>query len=334
MLGKPVCSRFFILQPCSVVIGYHYERHVMPPDQTLRLLSTRYVRGKEAFPPWSLKDSQRAFDPFRMLVSSSSVRGSRAPLRLFLVRDRSSQVNEAVYRRRFAVHPCVSRFIIFVSLFFNVSSFFRRILEQKWREINRENDARDYTWYDWRNGNASWFEARLRFGSIDPAIGVYILARYIPSRPRQLCIINSALEPAALLRRVPKAVPKRTISSASPRPLGTLHANRALSFSPIFAKHLRSADRKDSFSTLQPLTENTTQLRGSIDGRSSSLIFECQTIFRDQRVAFMVDRIADWKLTNAEVKIAGFFFFPPLWSFVKEHVRCRNKIPGYRPSKI
>lgn len=247
MLGKPVCSRFFILQPCSVVIGYHYERHVMPPDQTLRLLSTRYVRGKEAFPPWSLKDSQRAFDPFRMLVSSSSVRGSRAPLRLFLVRDRSSQVNEAVYRRRFAVHPCVSRFIIFVSLFFNVSSFFRRILEQKWREINRENDARDYTWYDWRNGNASWFEARLRFGSIDPAIGVYILARYIPSRPRQLCIINSALEPAALLRRVPKAVPKRTISSASPRPLGTLHANRALSFSPIFAKHLRSADWKDSF---------------------------------------------------------------------------------------
>lgn len=143
MLGKPVCSRFFILQPCSVVIGYHYERHVMPPDQTLRLLSTRYVRGKEAFPPWSLKDSQRAFDPFRMLVSSSSVRGSRAPLRLFLVRDRSSQVNEAVYRRRFAVHPCVSRFIIFVSLFFNVSSFFRRILEQKWREINRESVIHD-----------------------------------------------------------------------------------------------------------------------------------------------------------------------------------------------
>lgn len=37
----------------------------------------------------------------------------------------------------------------------------------------------------------------------------------------------------------------------------------------------------------------------------------------------MVDRIADWKLTNAEVKIAGFFFST---SFVKEHVRCRNKI--------
>lgn len=135
------------------------------------------------------------------------------------------------------------------------------------------------------------------FGSIDPAIGVYILARYIPSRPRQLCIINSALEPAVATRSSPA---KRTINAT-----GTLHANHALSFSPILRNTCSIPDWKDSFSTLQPLTENTTQLGGSIAGRSSSLIFECQTIF--QRVAFMVDRIADWKLTP-RLKLMVFFF--------------------------
>lgn len=133
------------------------------------------------------------------------------------------------------------------------------------------------------------------FGSIDPAIGVYILARYIPSRPRQLCIINSALEPAVTTRSSPA---KRTIN-ATGTPI-----TRYL-FPQSWRNTCSIPDWKDSFSTLQPLTENTTQLGGSIAGRSSSLIFECQTIF--QRVAFMVDRIADWKLTP-RLKLIVFFF--------------------------
>lgn len=62
MLGKPVAvirwvrSRFFILQPRSVVIGYRYERHVMPSDQTLRLLRRDMLEEKQ---PRSFSSSRK-----------------------------------------------------------------------------------------------------------------------------------------------------------------------------------------------------------------------------------------------------------------------------------
>lgn len=251
-----------------------------------------------------------------MLVSSSSVWG---PCCVFPRRDRSSQATRPSIagssRPVTTANPCVSRFIIFVSLFFKLRIGRSTTLEQKWREINWESDARGNVWCDWRNGNASWFEARLL--RVDRSCDRCVYSRAIyslattPTVHYQLRIRTGRCDVPVLLK-------ERLTLLARCTPI-----TRYL-FPQSWRNTCSIPDWKDSFSTLQPLTENTTQLGGSIAGRSSSLIFECQTIF--QRVAFMVDRIADWKLTP-RLKLMVFFFF----TLIRWRTRAKWNT-GYRPS--
>lgn len=136
------------------------------------------------------------------------------------------------------------------------------------------------------------------FGSIDPAIGVYILARYIPSRPRQLCIINSALEPAVATRSSPA---KRTINAT-----GTLHANHALSFSPILAKHLFHSRLERFFFHVATFDREYDPVR-RIDRRT--LLVPYFRVPNDISTSCVYGWSNSRLETNAEVKINGFFFF-------------------------